>query len=168
MVVVGAGPAGLWSAWRAAMAGHAVTVVERAPQVGGMAASIEVGGLRVDLGSHRLHPSSPPAVLAGLSSLLGADLQTRPRRGRIELHGRWLAFPLRTADLLRNTPPRFAAGAALDAATGSFRRPRDDSFAEVVRVGLGPTVAEGFYEPYVRKIWGESPRRLSGELARRR
>lgn len=168
LLVVGAGPAGLWAAWRAAMAGHAVTLVERAPRVGGMAASIEVSGLRVDLGSHRLHPSSPPAVLAGLTSLLGRDLQTRPRHGRIDLHGRWLGFPLRTGDLLRHTPPRFAAGAALDVATGSFRHARRDTFAEVVRAGLGPTVAEGFYEPYIRKIWGVSPDELSGDLARRR
>lgn len=168
VLVVGAGPAGLWAGWRAAMAGHQVTVVERAPQVGGMAASIEVGGLRVDLGSHRLHPSSPPALLAGLRSLLGPDLQTRPRNGRIDLDGRWLGFPLRTGDLLRHTPPRFALGAAFDAATGPFRRPASDTFAEVVRAGLGPTVADGFYEPYVRKIWGTSPADLSGDLARRR
>lgn len=168
LVVVGAGPAGLWAAWRAAMAGHQVTVVERAPQVGGMAASIEVAGMRVDLGSHRLHPSSPPAVLAGLGALLGPELQTRPRNGRIDLDGRWLAFPLRTGDLLRNTPPRFAAGAAVDALTGSFRHARADTFAEVVRAGLGPTVAHGFYDPYIRKIWGVAPEDLSGELARRR
>ncbi|MBA3280737.1 MAG: FAD-dependent oxidoreductase, partial [Acidimicrobiia bacterium] len=104
IVVVGAGPAGLWAGWRAAKAGHQVTIVDRAPQVGGMAASIEVGGLRVDLGSHRLHPSTPSGVLAGLQGLLGDDLQVRPRNGRIHLAGRWLGFPLRTADLLRNTP----------------------------------------------------------------
>ncbi len=168
LLVIGAGPAGLWAAWRAAMAGHHVTLVERAPHVGGMAASIEVGGLRVDLGSHRLHRSSPPALLAGVRSLLGPDLQTRPRHGRIDLDGRWLAFPLRTGDLLRRTPPRFAAGAAFDAATAGLRHARTDSFAEVVRAGLGPTVADGFYEPYVRKIWGTSPEDLSGDLARRR
>lgn len=166
--MVGAGPAGLWAAWRAAEAGHQVTVVERAPQVGGMAASIEVAGLRVDLGSHRLHPSTPPAILARLRSLLGDDLQTRPRNGRIQMAGRWLGFPLRTGDLLRNSPRSFAAGAVRDAVTGTFRRPRADTFADVVRVGLGPTVANGFYGPYVRKIWGVDPSELSGELARRR
>jgi len=168
IVVVGAGPAGLWAGWRAAKAGHQVTIVDRAPQVGGMAASIEVGGLRVDLGSHRLHPSTPPAVLAGLQGLLGDDLQTRPRNGRIHLAGRWLGFPLRTADLLRNTPRSFAAGAVRDAVASPFRRPRADTFAEVVRAGLGSTVAEEFYRPYIRKIWGIDPSELSGDLARRR
>ncbi len=168
IVVVGAGPAGLWAGWQAAEAGHHVTIVDRAPQVGGMAASIEVAGLRVDLGSHRLHPSTPPALLAKLRKLLGADLQTRPRHGRILLAGRWLGFPLRTGDLLRNTPRSFALGAARDALTGPLRHAREDTFAEVVRSGLGPTVAREFYGPYIRKIWGVDPSELSGELARRR
>lgn len=168
IVVVGAGPAGLWAGWRAAEAGHRVTIVDRAPQVGGMAASIDVAGLRVDLGSHRLHPSTSPTILARLQGLLGDDLQTRPRNGRLRLAERWLGFPLRTGDLLRNTPRSFALGAARDAVTAPFRRPRADTFAEVVRVGLGPTVADEFYRPYIRKIWGVDPSELSGELARRR
>jgi protoporphyrinogen oxidase len=168
VVVVGAGPAGLWSAWQAASAGHDVTVIERAPRVGGMAASIDVSGLRVDLGSHRLHPSTSPVILDRLRGLLGDQLQTRPRHGRIHLSGSWLGFPLRTGDLVRNTPRRFALGAAADALTGPLRRPAEDTFAEVVRAGLGPTVASSFYAPYVRKIWGVDPSELSGDLARRR
>ena len=44
--------------------------------------------------------------------LLGADLQLRRRNGRIRLAGRWIAFPLRPADLVRRLPPAFALGAA--------------------------------------------------------
>jgi len=168
VVVVGAGPAGLLAALDAAAAGHEVVVLEAADQVGGMAASVEVGGQRVDLGSHRLHPATDRALLARLQGLLGTDLQVRPRHGRIALAGRWLAFPLRTGDLLRHLPPRLAAGAALDAATAPLRRPDADTFAEVVRVGLGPTVADAFYRPYVTKLWGVPPDDLAGELARRR
>ncbi len=168
IAVLGAGPAGLAAAWRAAAAGHEVVVLERAGAVGGMAGSFEVAGLRVDHGSHRLHPATPPEVLDALRGLLGADLQTRPRHGRIRLLDRWLAFPLRTGDLLRRTPRRFAARAAFDAATGPLRRPRADTFAEVVRAGLGPAVLDAFYGPYARKLWDADPADLAGELARRR
>ena len=168
IVVVGAGPAGLAAAWRAALAGHEVTVVERAPVVGGMAGSFEVAGVRVDHGSHRLHPSTPPEILGALRELLGDDLQVRPRNGHIRLLDRWVAFPLQTGDLLRRTPPRFAARAALDAATGPLRRARADTFAEVIRAGLGPAVLDTFYGPYARKLWGVDASELAGELARRR
>jgi protoporphyrinogen oxidase len=156
------------AAWRAAHAGHEVTVVERSSRVGGMAASHSVAGLRVDLGSHRLHPSTPPAILDALRSLLGDDLQERPRNGRVRLGDRWIAFPLRATDLVTRTPRAFAAGALRDAVLAPTRRPRADTFAEVVRAGLGPTVADAFYAPYVRKIWGVDPTALSAELARRR
>ena len=42
-----------------------------------MASSIEVDGVRVDIGSHRLHPSTAPDLLAEVQDLLGEDLQVR-------------------------------------------------------------------------------------------
>lgn len=168
IAVIGAGPAGLAAAWQACTAGHQVTVLEQAPAVGGMAGSFDVAGLRVDHGSHRLHPATPPRLLGALEALLGDDLQVRTRNGRIRLLDRWVAFPLRTGDLLRNMPPGFAARAVRDAALGPLRHPRDDSYAEVVRAGLGPAVLDAFYGPYAHKLWGCAPDELAGELARRR
>lgn len=168
IAVVGAGPAGLLAAWHAARQGHEVVVLESAPAVGGLAGSFEVAGQRVDHGSHRLHPSTDPALLAELRGLLGDDLQVRPRNGRIAMAGRLLGFPLRTADLVRSLPRPLAARMALDAAVAPLRRPRADTYAEVVRAGLGPTVERAFYGPYARKLWGVDGTDLVGEVARRR
>lgn len=77
LLVLGAGPAGLAAAWRAAKAGRSVVVLEASPRIGGMAASLDVAGFRVDVGSHRLHPATPPHLLADLRSLIGRDLQQR-------------------------------------------------------------------------------------------
>lgn len=168
LIVLGAGPAGLAAAYRAARGGRDVVVLEREAVVGGAARSIDVAGVRCDLGSHRLHRAIDPAILRRLAELLGDDLQRRERRGRIRLAGRWLPFPLRPASTLRGLPPGFALRAARDAVLAPLRRPRADTFDEVVRAGLGPTMSDRFYGPYARKLWGCAPSELSGEQARRR
>jgi protoporphyrinogen oxidase len=168
LIVLGAGPAGVGAAYRTARAGHKVVVLERAPGPGGAAASFELDGIRVDHGSHRLHPAIDPRILGDLRGLLGDELQRRPRNGRIWLEGRWIRFPLRPADLARRLPPSFAAAAAADAATAWARRPRADTVAETLRAGLGPTLCQRFYFPYARKLWGLDPSELAGEQARRR
>lgn len=166
--MLGAGPAGLAAAWRLAARGRSVVVLERADHVGGLTASFDVGGVRVDHGSHRLHPSAPPSVLRAVSDLLGDDLQRRTRNGRIRIAGRFVAFPPRPLDMARHFPPTLTAGLIRDAVARPLRRPRSDTFAEVVRATLGPTLADHFYSPYVSKIWGVGPEALAGELARRR
>jgi protoporphyrinogen oxidase len=168
VAILGAGPAGLMAALSLAGAGRSVVVLEQAPAPGGLAASFEVAGVRVDHGSHRLHRACPPRILATLRTLLGDDLQRRTRNGRIRMGDRWIAFPPRPLDAARHLPPAFVARAARDAALAPFRRPGADTFAEVVRAKLGPAMADDFYNPYVRKIWGTDPAELSGELARRR
>lgn len=178
LVVLGAGPAGLAAAWDAARAGRSVLVLERAPAVGGMTASFEVAGIRVDHGSHRLHPATAAPVLARLRGLLGADLQARPRNGRLRVFGRWVGFPLRAGELVRALPgpvlARIAADAAAEparrlvAATRTRRPGHLDSYAAALRAGLGPTLYDGLYAPYAVKLWGLPGERIAGEQARRR
>jgi protoporphyrinogen oxidase len=168
-VVLGGGPAGLSAAWYAARAGRRVALVERGEQVGGLAGSFEVAGVRVDHGSHRLHERTEPELLADLQELLGDELQHRSRDGRIRLYERWIGFPLQAADLITAVPPAFAARAARDLATGPVRTRRGvDSFASRARAGLGPAVSKAFYEPYARKLFGVPADELSPELFRRR
>ena len=121
VLVVGGGPCGLAAALGAARRGRSVRLLEASDHLGGMAASFEVAGQRVDHGSHRLHPSAPPPVRALLDELLGADLQERRRNGRLHLAGRWVGFPLRA------TRPR-AVGAGRDRRPHRHR-PRDGTAA---------------------------------------
>lgn len=165
-VVIGAGPAGLAAAWQLQRDGHEVRVLEASDHVGGMAGSRTVAGIRVDLGSHRLHPSTPPWLREELGELV--ELQERRRNGRIRMGDRWVPFPLTPAGLVRGLPPAVAGRAALDAATAPMRRAEADTYADVVRAGLGPTVWERFHEPYAWKLWDTDPALLAGELARRR
>src|SRR5438105_11326661 len=114
IAILGAGPAGAGVAYRLARRdAFQVTVLERGVTAGGNAGSFEFGGLQVDYGSHRLHPSCAPEILDDIHGMLGPDLLDRPRHGRIRLRGRWVHFPLKPADLALHLPPSFLLGAAM-------------------------------------------------------
>ncbi len=173
VLILGAGPAGVGAAYQLMRDNRFdVTVLERNEVVGGNAGSFALGGVKVDYGSHRLHPSCDPRVFQDIRALLGSDLLERPRHGRIHLNGRWIHFPLKPADLILGVSPLFAIGVGRDLfrklhafGRGSDRR---ESFATVLEAGLGRTICRDFYFPYARKLWGVEPDALSATQAKRR
>ena len=156
IVILGAGPAGVGAAFRLAKKGfNNITVLEGNQCVGGNAGSFELAGIMVDYGSHRLHPSCDPEILSEIQSLLGKDLLSRPRHGRIRLNGRWIHFPLKPLDLLLRVSPRFALGVGKDMLQGKIshkgNKQQKETFASVLEAGLGKTICHDFYFPYARK-----------------
>jgi len=168
IAVLGAGPAGLMTALKAREQGHEVTIFEASNRVGGMAASFEVAGQRVDFGSHRLHPATDPEIMSLIKSLLGKDLQTRERHGRIRLKNQWVGFPLRALDMVKHLPVRFSGAVAFDTLTKPLRSSRTSDFESEIQRRLGPTVAREFYGPYATKLYGVDPSHLTTELSNRR
>jgi protoporphyrinogen oxidase len=171
VVVLGAGPAGVGAALLLAQSGKAeVLALERQARVGGNSGSFELHGVHCDYGSHRLHAATEPHVMAMIQEAVGDDLLWRPRHGRILLQRRWIHFPLQPLDLALRLPKRFAAALAFDALAKPFRRKAAgaETFASVLRDGLGPAISENFYYPYVRKLWALPPEELAVTLARRR
>jgi len=170
LIVIGAGPAGLGGTCRLARRGcFDVTAIEREASAGGNAGSFEMAGLRVDFGSHRLHPSCAPEIMADIRGMLGDSLLDRPRHGRIRLQGRWVHFPLKPADLVTHLPLSFAGGVLGDSLRKIGRRgTAPETFEGVLEHGLGRTICRNFYFPYARKIWGLPPVELDAEQARRR
>lgn len=169
--VLGAGPAGIAAAYALAKSGKAaVEVLERGPTLGGNARSFQIDGIWCDYGSHRFHPVADADVLADVQSILGDDLLLRPRHGRIRLGGRWVHFPLKPADAMRRLPPEFVASLLGDMASKPFQAKTKGpaTFSSVLYDGLGPTISENFYFPYVRKLWGLDPDELAVALAERR
>lgn len=170
IVILGAGPAGVGAAYRLRHRDAAqVTVLEQQARPGGNAGSFDFGNMRVDYGSHRLHPACGPEIMADIRGFLGEDLLDRPRHGRIGLREKWIHFPLKPADLVLRLDRGFALGTLRDMVMKPFRRSgAEESFADVLMANLGPTICESFYFPYARKIWGLPPGQLSAIQARRR
>lgn len=170
VVVLGGGPAGCGAAWKLRQTGKAtVTLLERQEVVGGNAGSFQWAGQWLDYGSHRLHHTVAPDILADIRQMLGEDFGDFPRHGRIRLRGQWLHFPIQILDLLRRLDKGFAMGMARDMVMRKLRKPEEgNTFASVLLANLGPTMCHHFYFPYARKLWGKEPELLSGIQARKR
>lgn len=171
ITVLGAGPAGIAAAYALVKNDQAdVEVIERADRVGGNSTSFKIDDIWCDYGSHRFHPVADPSVIEDVKGLLGPDLLLQPRHGRIRLGGQWIHFPLKPADAIRRLPKRFAASLMADSLLkplrGKAKGPR--TFKTILYDGLGKTISEHFYFPYVKKLWGLDPDKLAVTLAERR
>lgn len=171
VAILGAGPAGLWTALSILerFDDLEITVIEKEDSPGGITASFQYKDMIFDYGSHRLHPATDPQLLNKIRGMLGSDLLKRPRNGRIWLEGRFIAFPLKPADLLLHLPFSFSSGVVFDSMVSLFRRKKEGvSFEDTLLAGLGRTISSRFYFPYARKLWGFPPAELSPVLARKR
>ncbi len=171
VAILGAGPAGVGAAYYLAQRDDVdVALFERGPRVGGNSASFQIDGVWCDHGSHRFHPVAEPRIKEEVKKLLGDDLLTRPRHGRILLKGRWIHFPLKPVDLLLQLPKGFALALARDTVLKALpkKQAAEPTFATVLEQGLGPAMSEAFYFPYVEKLWGLPPSELAVTLAKKR
>lgn len=167
--VLGGGIAGLTAARELLRRGYRVTLLERAPVVGGLARTLELRGFRFDIGGHRFH-SNNPAVLDWLRALLGDDLLSVPRTSHIHLNGRYVDYPLTFPDALTAfTPPQAAHMLASYGRARLLRHGRDDrSFEDWVVNRFGREMYRHFFQPYTEKVWGIPCDALSAAWAAQR
>ncbi len=175
IVILGAGVAGLAAAWRLSrVEGRDILVLEQAIRPGGLASTVDFAGMRVDLGSHRIHPGALPEVIELLHHLLGDEILTVPRLGRLRLNERFIRYPPTPADLLSALGPAEAARCGLTWLMERIQQPRANGgpppadYATYLRAVVGSRLYELFYAPYARKVYGTAPGNLSVRAAKKR
>jgi protoporphyrinogen oxidase len=149
-VIVGAGLAGLTLAERLAARGRPSLIIEREAGPGGLARSIEVGGLPCDLGPHRFH-SDDPEVDGYIRDVLGDNLAEIRRDTSIFLRGRYHAWPIDSRALV-SLPPRDIMHIAGDLLLRGRRR-GGASFEEFIRNSYGNTLFDIFFRPMTEKFF---------------
>ncbi|MCK6545918.1 NAD(P)-binding protein [Myxococcota bacterium] len=179
-LVVGAGISGLAAALFLARAGRSVELWESSDELGGLLAPVRFRGLPCDRGAHRVHPAAESALWSVTDRAAWLE---RPRRGRLILGGRHLAYPLEPLGFLYGLGGRatLELGAHFALRPGRWdrfvqwererRRPHldaDEGFEAFVLARVGNAAYERFYRPYAEKVWGEHPRRLSRSVAKQR
>ena len=104
-IVIGAGPAGLTTAYRLAKDGRSVLVLEQDPAyVGGISRTVNYKGFLFDIGGHRFFSKSKEIVDLW-NEILPDDFIERPRLSRIYYRGKFFSYPLRAFEAFRKLGP---------------------------------------------------------------
>ncbi|MFF7274423.1 FAD-dependent oxidoreductase [Streptomyces griseorubiginosus] len=164
--IIGAGATGLTAAWDAVRAGHQVTVLEAADELGGLAASLEVGGVPLERYYHHIFRSDK-AMIALIEELgLGDALRFhRPTTG-IYRGGKLIDFttPL---DMLRFPEfgpvdaVRFAGSSAVLKAVRKGDRYNDLTALAWLRKWAGKKATAAIWEPLLRGKFGDRAEQVS-------
>ncbi len=168
VAVVGAGPAGLATAYQLGKVGIEAHVFEAGPTVGGLARTLELWGMKADLGPHRFL-SADRRVNELWLEVVGRDYKMVNRLTRIFYQGRFFHYPLKPLDALTNLGLAEAARCVSSYARGRLRSAvTDGSFESWVVQRFGRRLFEIFFKSYSEKLWGISCRELDSDFAAQR
>ena len=167
--VIGAGPAGLTTAYCLAKAGKSVHVIEQDPRyVGGISRTVNYKGFLFDIGGHRFFSKSKEVVDLW-NEILPDDFIDRPRLSRIFYKGRFYAYPLKAFEALRNLGLlESVACVASYGVARMFPIKQPKTFHEWVRNQFGERLFSIFFKTYTEKVWGMGCDEISADWAAQR
>lgn len=162
--IIGAGPAGLFTAWLLRRKGLSITVFEAQPYVGGISRSFLWHGFTCDLGAHRLFTEDEEILRYFLSLVpMGRHI----RRSRLYLAGKWLHDPVNIAEILYRYSPDIKMRIILS----YLSRPHHISeitFDDFVHKRYGSFLNRFFFRPYTEKLFDLSGDQISADWARQK
>lgn len=164
VAILGAGIAGLSSAWLLKKQGIDHLLFEKQAYIGGLARSFRWHGFYCDFAAHRLF-TTDEVVLQQLLNLV--PMGRHVRRSRIYLGGNWMRDPLDVVELATNLPLSQRVGMLWH----YLARPRqleDDNFEDYVLRRYGTSLYRLFFKPYTEKLFGISGQEISVYWARQK
>ena len=164
--VIGAGPAGLTTAYCLTKHSPSVIVIEKDPlYVGGISRTVRYGNFLFDIGGHRFF-SKAKEIVDLWQEILPDDFITRSRLSRIYYGGKFYSYPLNAFEALRNLGIFTSMACMLSyayAKTTPIVSPH--SFHDWVRNQFGERLFQIFFKTYTEKVWGMSCDDISADWA---
>jgi protoporphyrinogen oxidase len=167
--VIGAGPAGLTTAYCLTKETPSVLVIEKDPvYVGGISRTVRYKDFLFDIGGHRFF-SKAKEVVDLWQEILPDDFIARPRLSRIYYGSKFYSYPLSAFEALRNLGLFTSAACMLSYAYARATPIVDPkSFHDWVRNQFGEKLFQIFFKTYTEKVWGMSCDEISADWAAQR
>jgi protoporphyrinogen oxidase len=168
VVIIGAGPAGLTTAYELGIHGATSTVLEAGATVGGLARTEVYKGYCFDIGGHRFF-TKVRSVDQMWREVLGPRMLRRKRLSRIHYRSKFFRYPIEPLNAMR--------GLGLVEAflcLASYLRARivppatDKSLEDWLIARFGRRLYRTFFKTYTEKVWGISCREISADWAAQR
>lgn len=167
-IVIGAGPAGLTSAYELSKLGIGSTILEADEQVGGLSRTVNYKGYRFDIGGHRFF-SKVPLINELWREMLSEDFLLRPRLSRIHYRGHFFDYPLKAANALAGLGPVEALLVMLSYSKAKLLPHAEETNLEQwVSNRFGQRLYEIFFKTYTEKVWGIPCAEISADWAAQR
>jgi protoporphyrinogen oxidase len=166
--VIGAGPAGLTSAYLLAKQGYRVTVLEGTDEIGGISKTAQYKGYRFDIGGHRYFTKITP-VQAMWEELLADEFIDVPRLSRIHYSGKYFHYPLKAMNALMGLGIINAIRIIISYGEAQLHpSPVEDTLDQWVTNRFGRRLYEIFFKTYTEKVWGIPCTEIRAEWAAQR
>ncbi|MEQ1627090.1 MAG: NAD(P)/FAD-dependent oxidoreductase [Nitrospira sp.] len=167
-IIIGAGPAGLTTAYELGKRGMTSTVLEASDQVGGISKTVNYRGYRFDIGGHRFF-SKVPLINDLWHEILGEEFLLRPRISRIYYNQHFFDYPLKPMNALAGLGPLESFLIGLSYIKAKFFHIQDEkTFEQWVSNRFGYRLYSIFFKTYTEKVWGIPCHEISADWAAQR
>lgn len=165
IVILGAGITGLTIASELSkIYKEDVILLEKNPQIGGLASTIKNNGFSYDFGSHRLHEDDSEAFKI-IKDLCGDDLLKRKRQGLIYIKDKFINYPPTISDIVFSfgllSCIKFSIDLLFARFMKLFKTNEYKDFESFTSDEIGKSLYELFYKPYAMKLWARKPSEIS-------
>ncbi|MBC7715161.1 MAG: FAD-dependent oxidoreductase [Rhizobacter sp.] len=169
ILILGAGPAGLSSAYRLSAKGFEISIIETDPsQVGGLSKTINHNGYLVDIGGHRFFSKSQE-VNNFWKEILPDDFLTISRYSRIYYQNIFFDYPLKPFQCLMRLPYSKSLRIIY-----SFLKSKTELDKKITNLEewfthkFGKELYLTFFKSYTEKVWGLKCKEISKDWASQR
>lgn len=164
IIILGAGLAGLSTAWHLQREGINCKTFEKEPEVGGLCRSKDIDGFTFDYDGHLLHFKHYYAFNL-IKNLLGNNLARHERNAWICSYGRYVRYPFQ-ANLYGLPLPiikECLLGFIQASKNNHHNNKKNPNFLNWINQTFGRGIARHFMIPYNSKFWTIPPRELTCE-----